>query len=52
VFNAPPDAGSLNALADAGIDRCLLLLPAATESELLGQLDTWAPLASGQQRSA
>jgi alkanesulfonate monooxygenase SsuD/methylene tetrahydromethanopterin reductase-like flavin-dependent oxidoreductase (luciferase family) len=52
VFNAPPDAGSLNALADAGIDRCLLLLPAATESELLGQLDAWAPLASGQRRSA
>jgi probable F420-dependent oxidoreductase len=51
VFNAPPDPKSLDALADAGIDRCLLLLPAATESELLSQLDAWAPLASDQQRS-
>jgi len=51
VFNVPPDPGSLDALADAGIDRCLLLLPAGAESELLGRLDAWAPLASGRRRS-
>jgi probable F420-dependent oxidoreductase len=51
VFNAPPDPGSLDALADAGIDRCLLLLPAATGSRLLGRLDAWAPLAAAQRRS-
>ncbi|MGW0810432.1 LLM class F420-dependent oxidoreductase [Nonomuraea sp. NPDC002799] len=47
VFNTPPDRRLLDALADAGLDRCLLLLPAGTESQLLAQLDEWAPLASG-----
>ncbi|HEY8473570.1 MAG TPA: LLM class F420-dependent oxidoreductase [Natronosporangium sp.] len=48
VFNVPPDPESLAALADGGIDRCLILLQAGTESELLRQLDAWAPLAAGQ----
>jgi probable F420-dependent oxidoreductase len=46
VFNTPPDDRLLAALADADLDRCLLLLPAGTESQLLTQLDEWAPLAS------
>ncbi|MFI9841826.1 LLM class F420-dependent oxidoreductase [Nonomuraea sp. NPDC051941] len=46
VFNTPPDGRLLDTLADAGLDRCLLLLPARTESQMLAQLDEWAPLAS------
>ncbi|MEV4358177.1 LLM class F420-dependent oxidoreductase [Nonomuraea sp. NPDC049625] len=46
VFNTPPDRRLLDTLADAGLDRCLLLLPAGTESQMLAQLDAWAPLAS------
>ncbi|MFC4591806.1 LLM class F420-dependent oxidoreductase [Sphaerisporangium corydalis] len=46
VFNAAPDRRLLDALADARMDRCLLLLPAGTESQMLAQLDTWAPFAS------
>lgn len=46
VFNTPPDRRLLDALADGGMDRCLLLLPAGTESQMLAQLDGWAPLAS------
>ncbi|MGV9379684.1 LLM class F420-dependent oxidoreductase [Nonomuraea sp. NPDC003707] len=46
VFNTPPDRRLLDTLADAGMDRCLLLLPAGTESQMLAQLDAWAPLAS------
>lgn len=41
VFNAEPD--QLAKFADAEFDRCLLLLPAGTESEMLAQLDSWAP---------
>ncbi|MER6003541.1 LLM class F420-dependent oxidoreductase [Nonomuraea angiospora] len=46
VFNTPPDRRLLDTLADADLDRCLLLLPAGTESQMLAQLDAWAPLAS------
>ncbi|WP_053204382.1 LLM class F420-dependent oxidoreductase [Jiangella muralis] len=46
VFNPPPDKRLLDGLAAGGIDRCLLLLPAGPESELLGTLDEWAPLAA------
>ncbi|MET9246568.1 LLM class F420-dependent oxidoreductase [Nonomuraea sp. NPDC003709] len=46
VFNTPPDRRLLDTLANAGLDRCLLLLPAGTESQMLAQLDAWAPLAS------
>ena len=45
VFNTPPEKSVLGALADGGVDRCLLLLPAGTESELLTTLDEWALLA-------
>ncbi|MFD0685552.1 LLM class F420-dependent oxidoreductase [Actinomadura fibrosa] len=45
VFNTPPDTRTLDTLANAGIDRCLLLLPSGTEPDLLTQLDKWAPLA-------
>jgi probable F420-dependent oxidoreductase len=51
VFNAPPDNRLLDAFADAGIDRCLLLLPAGPESQMLAHLDEWAPLASGWRRA-
>ncbi|MEV0616585.1 LLM class F420-dependent oxidoreductase [Nonomuraea sp. NPDC050404] len=47
VFNAPPERRFLDAVADAGLDRCLLLLPPGTESDLLARLDEWAPLAPG-----
>jgi probable F420-dependent oxidoreductase len=46
VFNTPPDRRLLDALADADIDRCLLLLPAGTGSQMLAELDQWAPLAA------
>jgi probable F420-dependent oxidoreductase len=46
VFNTPPDSRLLDTLADGGIDRCLLLLPAGTESRMLARLDEWAPFAS------
>lgn len=52
VFNTPPDRHLLDALADAGLNRCLLLLPAGTESQMLAQLDEWAPLAAGLGRPA
>lgn len=48
VFNTPPDKRLLDALAGAGIDRCLLLLPAGTEPELLTTLDEWMALAAGR----
>lgn len=47
VFNTPPDGRLLDEFAAAGVDRCLLLLPAGTESQMVAQLDEWAPLASG-----
>lgn len=47
VFNTPPEKSVLGALADGGVDRCLLLLPAGTEPELLNTLDEWALLARG-----
>lgn len=45
LFGAPPDSKVLDALAGAGVDRCLLLLPAGSDTELLRQLDDWARLA-------
>ncbi|MBE1468586.1 hypothetical protein [Kibdelosporangium phytohabitans] len=47
----PPDDRMLDTLADAGIDRCLLLLPAGPESQMLTQLDEWAPLTSRWQQA-
>jgi probable F420-dependent oxidoreductase len=45
LFGVPPDRGLLDAFAAAGVDRCLLLLPAGTEAEILGRLDDWTALA-------
>jgi probable F420-dependent oxidoreductase len=47
LFGTPPDRMLLGEFAAAGVDRCLLLLPAGTEAEILSRLDDWAPLASG-----
>jgi probable F420-dependent oxidoreductase len=51
VFNTPPDSRLFDALADAEFDRCLLLLPAGTESQMLAQLDEWTPFAARWRRS-
>lgn len=48
VFDARPDDELLDAYAAAGVDRCLLLLPAGSDAELLSRLDKWAPLAARQ----
>nr|WP_232827244.1 LLM class F420-dependent oxidoreductase [Jiangella endophytica] len=42
VFGTPSDKSLLDALAEAGADRCLLLLPPGPESQLLATLDEWA----------
>lgn len=51
LFGAPPDTALLDAFASAGVARCLLLLPAGTEAEILERLDDWVPLASRQRAS-
>jgi probable F420-dependent oxidoreductase len=48
VFDAPPDDELLDAYAAAGVDRCLLLLPAGSSAEILSTLDKWAALAGRQ----
>jgi probable F420-dependent oxidoreductase len=52
LFGVPPDSALLDALAAAGADRCLLLLPAGTEIEILNRLDDWAQLARTHVREA
>jgi len=46
VFRAPSDASGLAAYRDAGIDRALLEIPDLSRDEILGYLDTIAPLAA------
>lgn len=46
--NGPNVEERVLAFGDGGVGRCLLLLPAGTESELLTTLDDWASLVSGR----
>ena len=44
VFRAPPEAATLEAYAEAGVTRALLMLPPADRDTVLGLLDGYAPL--------
>ena len=44
VFRAPPEAATLEAYAEAGVTRALLMLPPADRDTVLGLLDDYAPL--------
>ncbi len=44
VFGAPPEAATLEAYAEAGVARALLMLPPADRDTVLGLLDDYAPL--------
>lgn len=48
VFGAPPDAATLDALAELGVDRCLFWLPTGGPDEVLPQLDRLAALIAGR----
>ena len=44
VFRAPAEAATLEAYAEAGVSRALLMLPPADRDTVLGLLDGYAPL--------
>ena len=44
VFRAPPEAATLEAYAEAGVTRALLMLPPADRDTVLGLLDDYVPL--------
>jgi probable F420-dependent oxidoreductase len=45
IYGAPPDAGKLSAMRDAGIARAIFLLPPVPKDETLKILDRYADLA-------
>jgi probable F420-dependent oxidoreductase len=45
VFGVPPDRHLLAAFAEAGVDRCLFLLPDAPADEVMRKLDEYAAIA-------